>query len=76
LVTIGRSIDNTLALLDDAKLSRYQARISRDADSFFVEDLNSVNGTFVNGDRVSGKRSIVPGDTIQLGSRYLSIKAG
>ena len=46
-ITVGRDTDNSIAL-DDALASRHHAVIQKVKDDFFVEDLNSTNGTFVN----------------------------
>jgi two-component system, cell cycle response regulator len=48
--TIGRHPTNTLRI-DEESISRFHARISRDEEGFFVEDLESRNGTFVGGER-------------------------
>jgi pSer/pThr/pTyr-binding forkhead associated (FHA) protein len=46
-ITVGRDADNSIAL-EDALVSRHHAVIQKVKDEFFVEDLNSTNGTFVN----------------------------
>ncbi len=55
-------------VLGDGQLSRLHATIFRDGDSVFVADENSLNGTFVNGERVSGEKRLQNGDEIRLGS--------
>jgi pSer/pThr/pTyr-binding forkhead associated (FHA) protein len=50
--TIGRQHDNAIVLDDDA-VSSHHACVFRDGDDFILEDLQSTNGTFVNGKRVS-----------------------
>jgi sigma-B regulation protein RsbU (phosphoserine phosphatase) len=47
-------------------ISRQHARIVRDSDSFFIEDLNSLNGTYVNGQRVNGRLRLRDEDRIRL----------
>jgi phosphoserine phosphatase RsbU/P len=47
-------------------ISRQHARIVRDADSFFIEDLNSLNGTYVNGQRINGRLRLRDEDRIRL----------
>jgi pSer/pThr/pTyr-binding forkhead associated (FHA) protein len=41
-----------------------------------VEDLRSTNGTFVNGDRVSGRRVLRGGDVVTIGQTQLEYRAG
>lgn len=74
VITIGKSPDNDY-VIDDPQVSRHHARLTRDADGgWLLEDLNSLNGTFVNGAQVLKKR-IMPADTIRLGKdRSLDFK--
>jgi hypothetical protein len=53
VLTIGRAPKNRLCLATDEQVSAYHARIVRKSDGFWIEDLNSSNGTFVNGQQVS-----------------------
>lgn len=57
IVRIGRD-EEIGALLGDEKLSRHHAEIERRGDTVLVRDLGSKNGTFVNGERVEGTRTI------------------
>ena len=50
--TIGRDASSSV-VLDDAQASRHHARIVFQDDAFWVEDLNSTNGTRVNGDTIT-----------------------
>ena len=52
VVKIGRVPDNTI-LIDNPAVSSHHARIFRDTDNFILEDLQSTNGTYVNGRRVA-----------------------
>ena len=63
---IGRGRNSDVPLHDDG-VSRAHARIVHAGEQVFVEDLGSRNGTFVNGDRVDGRRAIADGDKIQVG---------
>jgi ABC-type multidrug transport system ATPase subunit/pSer/pThr/pTyr-binding forkhead associated (FHA) protein len=69
---IGRLPANDL-VLDHPAVSRFHARISRHNDSTVLEDLESSNGTFVNGERVPPGDEIYlrPGDTIHIGTTRL-----
>jgi len=72
---IGRDADCDHRL-DLAMISGRHARLSRDGDRVWVEDLGSSNGTFVNGRRVEGKAAVAWGDTINLGSHAFVLADG
>jgi diguanylate cyclase (GGDEF)-like protein len=63
--TIGRE-PGVEIVVDDQAVSRKHARILPMAGGFFIEDLQSTNGTFVSGTRVA-RVELSPGDRIQLG---------
>ncbi len=50
-ITIGRSFENTL-MLDDSSVSRFHAVIKWKKGLMYITDLQSTNGTFVNGEKV------------------------
>ena len=60
-------------VLDYPMVSWRHARITRDGASLFVEDLNSSNGTFVNGVRIRERTAVKPGDDVGLGSYRFSV---
>ncbi|HEX4515085.1 MAG TPA: GGDEF domain-containing protein [Polyangiaceae bacterium] len=62
---IGRSRDATIHY-DDKGMSRRHARVLKQDNRFFVEDLGSRNGTFVSGERVIGRTELVDGARIVL----------
>lgn len=64
MCVIGREKGVEVQLADGA-MSRKHAAIHREGDSFFIEDLRSRNGTFVNGDRVT-KRLLGAGDHVAV----------
>ena len=63
-------------VLDHPMVSWRHARILRTDDSFLVEDLGSTNGTFINGQRITGVVSVQPGDEMGLGSYTFRLTAG
>ena len=68
-VTIGRLPDNTI-VIDNSAVSSRHVRIAREGPQFVVEDLESTNGTFVNGDKIT-KRALRHGDTILVGKHKI-----
>jgi diguanylate cyclase (GGDEF)-like protein len=65
-LTIGRSPSAELRLEDDG-ISRNHARIRADTGRAFIEDMQSRNGTFVNGERITITVELRDGDKIQVG---------
>ncbi len=64
--TLGRQGDNDLVLLD-TRISRRHARIVKDHDGYWLEDVGSRHGTFVNGERIKAPWGLRSGDQISLG---------
>ncbi len=71
-ITMGRSTSCTIPI-SDAFLSREHAEIRRVGDEWILSDRGSVNGTFLNGFRVTGPVPIKPGDSILLGDAEIRI---
>ncbi|MDD2498783.1 MAG: FHA domain-containing protein [Desulfitobacteriaceae bacterium] len=65
LVTIGRSARNDI-ILRDPYISGEHARISHIDGSYFLEDLDSTNGTFVNGEKINKPLILKNGDKISF----------
>ena len=63
---LGRDPKCTLEI-KSGMVSRRHARVFKNADEFLVEDMGSGNGTFVNGSKIDGPKSIKHGDRIKLG---------
>lgn len=70
-LTLGRGDENDI-VLDESHVSGAHARIVPPAT---LVDLGSTNGTFVNGQRISGRRPLRPGDQVQVGSTVLRMEA-
>ena len=70
-VTIGRGGQNDLVLSGDGFASAEHARVEQRADGTWVEDHGSTNGTFVNGERVHGRRKLARGDVLRIGETDL-----
>ena len=66
-LSIGRSREADIPLIDD-KASRVHCGIRFSSGEFYLKDLKSRNGTFVNGQRVEDTVKLQPGDRIQVGT--------
>jgi len=67
---IGRNRNSCEIVLDDSIVSRQHARIELERDRFYISDLNSVNGTFVNGVQVA-RQELRDRDEIRVGNTNL-----
>jgi hypothetical protein len=56
-LTLGRDSANDI-IIDHPLASRRHARLERDENGYFIRDLDSTNGTYVNGDRIEGTRPL------------------
>jgi len=63
---IGRTQAAQLRIAEEG-VSRRHASVRREGNAVFVDDLGSVNGTYVNGERLAGARGLEEGDKIQIG---------
>lgn len=72
--TIGRRSENMLCLPDTTVSSRH-AVVYENEDGLFVSDLNSTNGTFLNGRRIADARSLEDGDLLQFGNAVVRLTA-
>ena len=70
-LVIGR--EGVALTIDDPELSRRHAAVRPVDGGFEVEDLGSLNGTFVNGQRIEGPTKLSGGDTIKLGQNVLEL---
>jgi pSer/pThr/pTyr-binding forkhead associated (FHA) protein len=65
-LSIGRSRDADVPI-EDRYASGVHARVFPRGDRFLVEDMNSTNGTLLNGASLRGEAELIDGDTIQIG---------
>ncbi len=72
-VILGREPGRSGLLLEDPGVSRRHAAVRESAGSITVEDLGSSNGTFVNGERITGEVELAEGDEVQLGATVVSV---
>ena len=71
--TIGR--EGCDVTIPDPEISRRQAQVLREGDAAVIEDLGSTNGTFVNGQRISGRQTLENGDEVRFGETVWKLKA-
>ena len=72
--SIGRGDENDVRIRDDT-VSTTHATLLRKGDAWFVVDLRSMNGTFVDGSRVAGERQLHPGACVRVGAVELVFRA-
>jgi pSer/pThr/pTyr-binding forkhead associated (FHA) protein len=70
MVTVGRHPDSDI-FLDDITVSRRHATFTRTEHGHTVADLGSLNGTYVNRDRIEGDIPLSGGDEVQIGKYRL-----
>jgi pSer/pThr/pTyr-binding forkhead associated (FHA) protein len=67
ITSIGRGMDNVIALKDDTKASAAHAIIMRTGTKWFITDAGSINGTKVNGRRIEGETALAHGCKVLIG---------
>jgi hypothetical protein len=73
---LGREDSTADLVINDPGVSRRHARVLADNGGVIVEDLGSSNGTYVNGERISGPVELGAGDEVQVGATILGIQGG
>jgi pSer/pThr/pTyr-binding forkhead associated (FHA) protein len=67
-LSIGRDSSNEISI-NDAEVSRRHARLTFQGGKYVIEDLGSTNGTYVNGQRLTGQRVLKSGEVVSLGEQ-------
>jgi hypothetical protein len=75
LTQLGRHPDSDI-FLDDITVSRRHAEIERVAAGYQVRDVGSLNGTYVNADRIERETALAQGDELQIGKFKLVFLIG
>jgi pSer/pThr/pTyr-binding forkhead associated (FHA) protein len=70
-VSIGRSPDNGI-VIDNPAVSHYHARVFNEEGRLMLEDFGSLNGTFVNGQRIK-MIGLKPGDSVMIGKHTIVV---
>lgn len=74
-LSIGRSKEADVRI-DDRYASSLHARAFSRQGRFFVEDMNSTNGTLLNGATLQGEAELVDGDNVQIGDTVFRFEVG
>ena len=72
ITTLGRDVNNTI-VVDDQFASAEHAVLTFRGRTWYVEDLDSTNGTYVNGSRIDGVAPLGYGDELQIGQVRLRL---
>lgn len=72
-VTLGKG-DECDLVLEDTYVSTRHARLFKKEESWFVEDLGSTNGTYLNRVKVSSPSPLAVGDEIRLGKTIVEVR--
>jgi predicted component of type VI protein secretion system len=67
-LVIGRASEGVGWRLPDRNVSRRHARFTRASGAIFIEDLGSLTGTRLNGERITSRRRLRPGDLVEIGA--------
>lgn len=73
VITIGRSNDSTLAIVDEYT-STYHAKLARNGDRWMLTDLDSTNGTKLNGSRVTGTVLVPTFTPVTIGTTTFELR--
>ncbi|MCX6867949.1 MAG: AAA family ATPase [Verrucomicrobia bacterium] len=73
-LTIGRSDDNRVVLAPEIIASRHHAELTENDGVWSVRDLDSMNGTYVNGERIEWPRVLQLGDQIRIASEVMVLE--
>ena len=74
VTVLGRSVQADIPIPSDGNCSRRHCQIRRWAGKFLLEDLQSHNGTFLNGAKVDKAQSLSDGDLISIGDTTVLFK--
>lgn len=73
VLVLGREAADLV--IEDPQVSRRHASVRPAGDSLEIEDLGSLNGTWVNGARVTGKVRLALGDQVRVGDSFFEVEA-
>jgi hypothetical protein len=73
ITSLGRDVNNSI-VVDDDFVSATHAALTYRGRAWYVEDLGSTNGTFVNGSQIDGLAPLAFGDEVQVGQARLRLE--
>ena len=73
-INLGRAADSTLLLDDDYASARHAQLIQQDATTWLISDLNSTNGTYVNGKPITEPTKVTIGDVVRIGKTLMRLE--
>lgn len=73
-ITLGRKEENSI-VMTDPHVSGNHARLVIKNNILYVEDLNSTNGTFVNGKKIDGRVKLFGSDEVKIGTTTFKVLA-
>ncbi|RRD50778.1 FHA domain-containing protein [Arachnia propionica] len=73
-INLGRTADSTILLDDDYASSRHAQLNQRDAETWVVTDLNSTNGTYLNGTRLTQPTPMTVDDILRIGRTMMRLE--
>jgi pSer/pThr/pTyr-binding forkhead associated (FHA) protein len=74
-VNVGRRTENDVALAWDQEVSREHAQLLRSEEGWTLVDVGSRNGSYLNGQRVSGRQPLRDGDVLRFGDTVVLFRA-
>jgi predicted component of type VI protein secretion system len=74
-ITVGRAPEGNTVRLPERNVSRRHARFLRQGNTVLVEDLGSLVGTRVNGERIQARRKLRAGDVVEIGDFDVAVLA-
>ena len=73
-IDIGRSINNDI-IIQNQFVSKNHARLEKENNNHYISDLNSSNGTYLNGKKLVGTAELSHGDIIKIGNIEFEFRA-
>jgi pSer/pThr/pTyr-binding forkhead associated (FHA) protein len=74
VITIGRSGRADISLPHDEWVSEVHARLEWRSGRWFIEDLNSLNGTYINGNRIAQRERLHYGTRVRIGMSIFDLR--
>lgn len=73
-VTVGKANDNDLCLPYDNRISKYHIEITKEGNDYWLEDLKSTNGTYLDDMKVKERIKITSGNIFAIGTIWLKFE--